>query len=257
MNSLSSFRVTDLKVRYGQIEAVRGISFEVSQGSSVALVGHNGAGKTSTLLAIGGCLPGHACSGRLNRSDGSSQEQSCMLGKTRLRGVTLVPERDKVFQLLTVHENLLAADHESASTVRVADVYGFFPRLADRRKTLAGNLSGGEQQMLAIGSALLGSPQLVLVDEPTLGLSVPVIESIRDKLFELRKELGLTLVVALAETTWVDAFADSALVLDRGELGSEPIATHPGVRERLEQLLTGSPATFQEPVSAPPVMTRQ
>ncbi len=229
----ASFSIRELYVAYASIEAVRGISFEIPRRSSLVLVGHNGAGKSSTLLALSGSLPKHSFCGDMSiGKTGTGQ----MLGS----GITLVPERDKVFNLLTVHENLLAVDHASdGDRVRIDDVYGFFPRLAERRTTLAGNMSGGEQQMLAIGSALLGSPQLLLLDEPTLGLAVPVIESICEKLTELRRELDLTLLIALAETGWVSALAEIAIVMDCGELTSEPLPTNEHVQDLLEQYLTG------------------
>ena len=227
------FSVRGLYVAYGNVEAVRGISFDIPRGSSLALVGHNGAGKSSTLLALSGGLPKRSYRGGMAPGKGEG-------GQARQAGTTLVPEREKVFSLLTVHENLLAVGHtRPGDRVRIDDVYGFFPRLAERRATLAGNMSGGEQQMLAIGSALLGSPQLLLLDEPTLGLAVPVIEAICAKLVELRRELDLTLLVALAETGWVSALADAAIVMDCGELASEPLSANEHMRDLLEQYLTG------------------
>jgi len=227
------FSVRALHVAYGNVEAVRGISFDIPRGAALALVGHNGAGKSSTLLALSGGLPKRACRGGMTSGKGDG-------GQARQAGTTLVPERVKVFNLLTVHENLLAVGHtHPGDRVRIDDVYGFFPRLAERRATLAGNLSGGEQQMLAIGSALLGSPRLLLLDEPTLGLAVPIIESICAKLVELRQELDLTLLLALAETGWVSALADAAIVMDCGELISEPLPANEHVRDLLEQYLTG------------------
>lgn len=237
----TSYTIRDLSVRYGTVEAVRGISFDVARGSSLALVGHNGAGKSSALLALGGGLPDAAVCAGIVRAPGPDAQESLVRPQRRhAAGISLVPERDKVFRLMSVADNLAAGDHAGGrGRVRIGDVYVFFPRLADRRDTLAGNLSGGEQQMLAVGMALLGTPELLLIDEPTLGLAVPVIESICVKLADLRRELDLALVVALAEATWVVALADTALIMDRGETVGGMIPVDARTRVELEQLLAG------------------
>lgn len=198
--------VRDLDVRYGPIHAVRGIKFEIPAARATALVGTNGAGKSTTLLAVANALPPSArMTGVVALSPGCSP--------------SMVPERDKIFGLLSVSENLIAADRRRAKGyVRIDDVLGWFPRLAERRQSLAGNLSGGEQQMLAIGMALLGSPSLLILDEPTLGLAVPIIERICETLVRLRRELNLTLLVAEAEPTWLPHLADDILVMTRGSI---------------------------------------
>ncbi len=236
---MSAYGVEALSVSYGNQSAVRGLSFRVPAGGSLAIVGHNGAGKSSTLLAIANCLPSEgSATGKL-----LLPEESAPIALTSARGRqgrSVVPEREKVFPLMSVQENLLAASrYRKGDRIRIDDVYGYFPRLAERRQTLAGNLSGGEQQMLAIGSALLGTPRLVLVDEPTLGLAVPVIETICAKLAELRKALGLTLIVAVAETAWIADLAESAVVMDAGELVGAPAPTTPEGCEDVEARLAG------------------
>jgi len=236
---MSAYGVEALTVRYGNLTAVRNVSFEVPVGGSLAIVGHNGAGKSSTLLAIANCLPSEGeATGRLLVPDASAP---VALASTRgRRDRAVVPEREKVFPLMSVQENLLAASrYRREDRIRIDDIYGYFPRLAERRQTLAGNLSGGEQQMLAIGSALLGTPRLVLVDEPTLGLAVPVIETICAKLLELRKQLGLTLIVAVAETAWIADLAESAVVLDAGELVGASAPTTGRGCEDVEARLAG------------------
>jgi branched-chain amino acid transport system ATP-binding protein len=238
------FRIHDLCVSYGYVEAVRSVSFEIKRGGSMALVGHNGAGKSSILLALAGCLESGQSQGRLERFL-DNDITSLTVGAKRAAWTSIVPESDKVFGLLTVQENLQVANILGLSgRVHIEDVYAFFPRLAERRKTLAGNLSGGEQQMLAIGSSLLGSPELVLVDEPTLGLAVPAIESICEKLSMLRVELGLTVILAVAETKWVSQLSDSVLVVERGELVSSIIQTHSGIDIELEKQLAGKRSPF-------------
>jgi branched-chain amino acid transport system ATP-binding protein len=134
-------------------------------------------------------------------------------------GIRLVPERDKVFSLLTVTENLqIGARRRDRKDVAAADVFGWFPRLVERRSTLAGNLSGGEQQMLGIAMSLLASPGLLLLDEPTLGLAAPVIENLCDSLATLRRDLGLTMIVAESDSQWLPRFVERAIVIDRGRL---------------------------------------
>jgi branched-chain amino acid transport system ATP-binding protein len=198
--------VRKLDVRFGPIHAVRGISFSIPAARATALVGTNGAGKSTTLLAVANALPSSArMSGVVALSPGCTP--------------SMVPERDKIFSLLSVAENLIAADRRRAKgQVRIDDVLNWFPRLAERRQSLAGNLSGGEQQMLAIGMALLGSPSLLILDEPTLGLAVPIIERICETLVRLRKELDLTLLVAEAEPTWLPHLADQILIITRGSI---------------------------------------
>jgi len=198
--------VRELDIRFGPIHAVRGISFSIPAARATALVGTNGAGKSTTLLAIANALPSSArMSGTIALSQGCAP--------------SMVPERDKIFGLLSVSENLIAADRQRAKGhVRIDDVLNWFPRLAERRQSLAGNLSGGEQQMLAISMALLGLPSLLILDEPTLGLAVPIIERICETLGRLRKELDLTLLVAEAEPTWLPHLADDILVMTRGSI---------------------------------------
>lgn len=214
-----------LTVRYGLIQAVRGIDLQVPSGKAVALVGHNGAGKSSVLSAIGGCLP-----------HGARQQ-----GKIVAAGrVALVPEREKVFRLLSTEDNLKVAQRgqRAGQGITRDDIYAYFPSLALRRRSLAGNLSGGEQQMLAIGMALLEQPSLLLLDEPTLGLSVPVIEGLCQKLATLRDALHLSILVAESDATWVPWLAEHAVVLDRGEVvGREDVKADAGSRDRLDQWL--------------------
>ncbi len=236
----------DLSVNYGKVAAVHGLSFEVPAGGALGIVGHNGAGKSSTLLALAGAVAsegtvrGHPCRSSA-RMDPGARAGTARAGRPD-EGISLalVPEREKVFGLLSVHENLLAVNAAPRpGMVGIDDVYGFFPRLAERRDTIAGNLSGGEQQMLAIGAALLQQPDILLADEPTLGLAVPVIEMVCERLAHIRRALGLTLIVALAETSWVSHLADRAFVLDCGERISGYIDASDGMREQLERYLSG------------------
>ncbi|WP_170845130.1 ABC transporter ATP-binding protein [Chitinasiproducens palmae] len=208
-----------LNVRYGRQIAVRAVDLQLARGESVALAGANGAGKTSLLTALAGVVPpGAALSGRVTL-DGRAHD---LAGRRRAPdpAIALVPERGKVFGLLTVEENLRVARGAGLAGARLTsdDVYGWFPRLRERRRTLAGNLSGGEQQMLGIGMGLMRAPRVLLLDEPTLGLAVPVIEEVCERLAALRDALGLTLLVAESDSQWLPRLAQRALIIDRGAL---------------------------------------
>ncbi len=167
----------DLKVHYGGITAVKGISFAVEEGELVCLIGANGAGKTSTLKALARMIPS---SGEIHyRKERLDRQASHTLIR---KGLALVPEGRGIFARLTVAENLkMGAYHRSDKAGIVADldhIYGLLPRLKERAEQVAGTLSGGEQQMLAIGRALMGRPQLLLLDEPSMGLAPLMVEKV-------------------------------------------------------------------------------
>lgn len=233
----SLLSVEKLDVCYGVVAAVRGVDFSLSHGTSTAIVGSNGAGKSTTLLSLVGCLPNTARQTGNILIDGKPRPRS-----VEASGLTIVPENGKVFTLLTVEENLrITGRRISRPTVTHEDVYTWFPRLAERRRTLAGNLSGGEQQMLAIGMALVGCPRLLILDEPTLGLAVPAIESMCEVLNQLRRDLSLTLLIAEADIRWLTRLADAAIVIDRGRI----VARYASISDNLslvQKHLTGGDA---------------
>lgn len=205
----ASLVVDNISVRYGSKIAVAGFSAVVPFGQALAVAGANGAGKTSLLGAIAGLVPGSGSVGLAGQTLAPSI-------RARLQaGIRLVPEHGKIYPTLTVTENLIVGNRISGD-VTIDDVYHWFPRLAERRRTLGGNLSGGEQQMLAIGMAILGTPKVLLLDEPTLGLSVPVIRDLAGKLAELRKALNLAVFVSESDVTWLSSLTDKVVVLDRG-----------------------------------------
>ena len=165
-------KVKDLNIRYGGIHAVRGISFEVSEGEIVAMIGANGAGKSSTLRAICGLVkPEKGSSINFLGKDLTSAETNQIVRQ----GITMVPEGRRVFPDLTVRENLILGSYFRKDPQGIKEdmdwVYEIFPRLKERREQLAGTLSGGEQQMLALGRALMSRPKLLMMDEPSLGLA--------------------------------------------------------------------------------------
>jgi branched-chain amino acid transport system ATP-binding protein len=215
--------VRDLRVSYGQIEAVRGIGFAVAAGQVVALIGSNGAGKTTTLRTLSGLL--RPAGGEI-RLDGERIDH-LPAHEIVARGVAHAPEGRRLFPRMTIRENLdLGAyrRHDAEIDADVANVYELFPILAERRSQAAGTLSGGEQQMLAIGRALMSRPRLLMLDEPSMGLSPLVMRTIFATLAEL-KARGTTLLLVEQNAQAALALADAGHVLETGRIvlsGSAP-----------------------------------
>ena len=201
--------VRDLVVRYGAIEAVHGIGFEVHRGEVVALIGANGAGKTSTLAAISGLLRPARGSVRL-----AGRELAGAAPHTIFRaGLVQVPEGREILARMSVHENLLLSGADDVRTM-----YERFPILAERRGLPAGNLSGGEQQLLAIARALLAKPRVLLLDEPSLGLAPKMVATVFGVLAEL-KAAGTTMLLVEQNALRALRLADRAYVLELGRIG--------------------------------------
>ena len=207
--------IRDLGVSYGGIQAVRGISFEVSEGEVVTLIGANGAGKSSTLRSIVGLV---------KPSDGQiSFEGQELRGLTTenivKQGITLVPEGRRVFVNLTVYENLKMGAYMRKD--RLDDdlnwVYELFPRLKERSWQSAGTLSGGEQQMLAIGRALMSRPKLIMMDEPSLGLAPIVVQGVFDIIKEINRQ-GVTILLVEQNANMALKAADRAYVMETGRI---------------------------------------
>ncbi len=209
--------VKELKVRYGDIEAIKGISFEVNTGEIVALIGANGAGKTTTL---------HTLSGLLKASDGSIELDGNEVSKTPADelvklGLVQVPERRRIFAEQTVEENLqlgayIRKDKENIKK-DLDKIYNRFPRLKERRKQIAGTLSGGEQQMLAMGRALMTKPSILLLDEPSMGLAPLLVKEIFSIIQEINKQ-GVTILLVEQNAKMALGIADRAYVLETGKV---------------------------------------
>lgn len=214
---MAMLEVKDLHVHYGMIEAIKGISFEVNQGEIIALIGANGAGKTTIL---------HTISGLLKPSQGTvffqDREITRMPGhKIVSLGMAHVPEGRRVFAQLSVYENLLMGAYtrkdkeEIQNTLRM--VYDRFPRLEERMNQMAGTLSGGEQQMLAMGRALMSKPGIILMDEPSMGLSPIFVNEIFDIIESVSKS-GTTVLLVEQNAKKALAIADRAYVLETGNI---------------------------------------
>ena len=210
--------VTDLHVSYGAISALAGISFQIERGSIVTLIGGNGAGKTTTLRAISGLL--RAKSGRVTFLD----EDITALPAHQIvaRGLCHVPEGRMIFSNLTVGENLAMGaylQNDAALNAKNRDyVFSIFPRLKVRLKQSAGTLSGGEQQMLAIGRALMGNPKFLMLDEPSLGIAPRLISTIFEKIVEINRIHGITILLVEQNANLALEISTSAYVLETGRI---------------------------------------
>jgi len=212
---MNMLKVTDLKVNYGGIQALRGISFDVEQGQIVTLIGANGAGKSTTLRAISGLVS--SASGGINFMGRDISTMNTQRIVTE--GVVLVPEGRRVFDNLTVKENLkigayLRKDREEIEE-GIKDIYRRFPRLKEREWQLAGTLSGGEQQMLAVGRAMMAKPKLMMMDEPSLGLAPLVVKDIFSIIRDLKSE-GITILLIEQNANAALRCADKGYVLETG-----------------------------------------
>ena len=209
-----------VEVVYHQVvTAVQGVSLEVREGQIVALLGTNGAGKTTTLRAISGFIgldDARVSDGTIHYRGRPIANQPPHL-ITGL-GIVLVPERDKVFESLTVAENLEVATPRQGGVRRTEVVYDYFPRLAEARNRLAGYLSGGERQMLTIGAALACEPELLLVDELSLGLAPLIVDELIERLVAIRRDLGLTIVLVEQNAAVALEVADYGYVIESGRI---------------------------------------
>ena len=214
---MAMLEVKDLEVYYGVICALKGISFHVNEGEIVSLIGANGAGKTTTMQSVIGLLPKKAGSVVFNGTD--ITKTSCH--KIVQAGMTQVPEGRRIFQELTVYENLMMGAYTNKDQQKfktdLERIYERFPRLAERRNQIAGTLSGGEQQMLAMGRALMCHPKLLMLDEPSMGLSPLLV----DQVFELIKDInkdGTTILLVEQNAGKSLAISDRAYVMETGKI---------------------------------------
>ena len=231
--------VQNLEVRYGAIRAVRDVSIQVGGGELVAVLGANGAGKSSTLMCIAGALKPSAGSIRLGGEDATGARPETMVR----RGVATVPETRNVFPDLTVAENLrLGAYTRRRDAAGVAEdrsrMFAMFPRLAEREHQPAGTLSGGEQQMLVIARALMSRPRVLLLDEPSLGLAPAIVDQIFEMIAELKRS-GLTMLLVEQNAAKALSVADRAYVMRLGTVAAQGTAAEIGAATDLNALYLG------------------
>jgi branched-chain amino acid transport system ATP-binding protein len=210
--------IEDLHVRYGGIAAVRGLTLSVAAGEMVSIIGPNGAGKSTTLAAIAGGVAPTSGRIRLAGTELIGQRPEAIARA----GISLVPEGRHVFATLTVEENLAIGTYMRTKRAGVADeikgILKIFPRLDERRRAPAGQLSGGEQQMLVIARAVLARPRLLMVDEPSLGLAPLIVDQVYATLLDLRKREGLTLLIVEQSSHRILKHADRIYVVRDGRI---------------------------------------
>ena len=214
---MALLEVRDLQVFYGVIQALKGISFSVEKGEIVTLIGANGAGKTTTMQSIMGLIP--ARSGEITYN--GQLINKVPTHKIVHLGMTQVPEGRRVFQELTVYENLMMGAYTKKNREKIKKdltwIYDLFPRLKERRKQIAGTLSGGEQQMLAMGRALMSHPDLLMLDEPSMGLSPLLVDQVFSIIQEIHKE-GTTILLVEQNARKSLAISDRGYVLENGAI---------------------------------------
>lgn len=215
---MALLEVNNLSVYYGVIQALKGISFEVNEGEIVTLIGANGAGKTTTMQSIMGLIPAH--SGEIIFDGKPITNIPCH--KIVHMGMTQVPEGRRIFQELTVYENLLMGAYAQSDMKKIKrdieETYNSFPRLAERKNQIAGTLSGGEQQMLAMGRAMMCHPKLLMLDEPSMGLSPLLVDQVFEIIVEQFHKRGTTVLLVEQNAGKSLAISDRAYVLENGNI---------------------------------------
>ena len=232
-------KVENLHVNYGMIRALKGISFEVNQGEIVSLIGANGAGKTTTLHTVTGLL--HPKEGKvLYKGEEISKVPA---HKIVSMGLVHVPEGRRIFQGLSVYDNLLLGAYsrkdKNEIKTNMESVFAQFPRLAERRSQLAGTLSGGEQQMLAMGRALLSNPELIVLDEPSMGLSPLLVGEVFEIIKQFR-EAGKTVLLVEQNAKKAMSISDRAYVLENGVITMSGNAQELAEDERVRKAYLGA-----------------
>ena len=238
MMSENILQIKDFVVSYGGIEAVKGISFDVPKGDIVTLIGANGAGKSTTLKTIAGIVKPKSASILFEGEEISGKTPDYIVSK----GITLVPEGRRVFPNLTVSENLKIGAYlrkdKQAVQKDAEHVYELFPRLKERSWQLAGTLSGGEQQMLAVGRALMSSPKLIMMDEPSLGLAPLVVQDIFSIIRQINSE-GITVLLIEQNAEMALQVANRAYVLESGRITLTGTGAELAASDRIKKAYLG------------------
>lgn len=228
--------IRDLVVSYGGIEAVKGISMDVPEGQIITLIGANGAGKSTTLKSISGIVRPKSASIKFNGEEIFGKTPNYIVSK----GITLVPEGRRVFDNLTVAENLKIGAYLRKDNLKddMDYVYSLFPRLKEREWQMAGTLSGGEQQMLAVGRALMSRPKLIMMDEPSLGLAPLIVKSIFEIIKTINKE-GITVLLIEQNANMALKIADKGYVMETGEIKMEGTGAELLANEEIKEAYLG------------------
>ena len=239
--------VTGLHACYGDVPALRGVSLEVAEGEIVALLGSNGAGKTTTLRAISGLMRPRTGTISFGGTDITRERAHLIVA----RGLNQVPEGRRIFPALSVEENLnlggyLSRRDHATVAQRKQQVFELFPRLAERRRQLGGTLSGGEQQMLAIGRALMNEPRLLTLDEPSMGLAPVVVRAVGEVIKRIRAA-GTAILMVEQNARQALALADRAYVLETGRVVIEGPASQLAQDERVQHAYLGGSAEEAAP----------
>jgi branched-chain amino acid transport system ATP-binding protein len=245
MSTTPLLQITNLRAGYGRAEVLHGISLHADKGSVITVIGPNGAGKSTLLNTLMGMLPGQG------RIEFDGQDMTTLTLEERvMQGMALVPEKRELFGTMTVEDNLLLGGYRQMRLGnkqwrdRLADVFDIFPRLQERQKQLAGTLSGGERQMLAVGRALMGRPTLLMLDEPSLGLAPLIVREIFSIVETLRKT-GVTIVLVEQNARAALQVADHGYVLEMGEISAQGPASELAHDPRVIETYLGSQAKSQ------------
>lgn len=235
---MAMLEVNDIHTYYGNIHALKGISITVEEGEIVSLIGANGAGKTTTLRTISGLIRPRSGSVIIEGEDISNYSAHQLVYK----GIAMVPEGRGVFTRLTVQENMdmgaFSRDDRQGIQQDLDRVFTLFPRLKERRNQVAGTLSGGEQQMLATGRALMSHPRLLLMDEPSMGLAPILVESIFETIKDINKE-GTTVLLVEQNATMALSVANRGYVLQTGEIVLQDSASNLRANEMVKKAYLG------------------
>lgn len=239
---MNHLEIDNLTVVYGAVRAINGISIHVRQGETVGLIGPNGAGKTSLLLTVAGVVAPRSGTIKVNGRDLAGVSAEARVAN----GISVVPENREVFTKLNVHENLLVGaslrKDRAAIQADTDRMYALFPRLAERRQHMAGFLSGGEQQMLAIARALMAHPKLLMLDEPSLGLAPVVTDTVYEAIKDLKKG-GTSVLLVEQNSERAFAVSDRAYLMQAGHLVAEGTPAQLSRDGLVEQTLFGRATT--------------
>jgi len=232
-------QIEDLEVAYGSITALHRISLRVEKGKIITLVGSNGAGKSTTLRAISGLIRVRHGKIVFEGQDITNRPPHRIVGM----GITQVPEGRMIFSNLTVLENLQMGAYRRSDALEIKKdyeyVFGIFPRLKEREKQVAGTLSGGEQQMLAIGRALMSKPRFLMLDEPSLGIAPILVKTIFSKIVEINRQLGITVLLVEQNANMALEISDYGYVLETGRIILEDVSDKLRVNSLVKEAYLG------------------